>query len=93
MFFNRRKLILLFTILMHMQIQRAASDWITSYICDSISCDILSETRRHYVMAIFIGLQVNIRSCRTVLCSWQPLVVGHHDTFSLSFGRKMLIVH
>ena len=78
---------------MHMQIQSAALDWITSYICDSISCDILSETRRHYVMSLFIGLEVNIRSCQTFLCSWQPLVVGHHGTFSLSFVRKNVNMH
>ena len=31
------------------------SDWITSNICDSKFCDLLSETWHHYVTSLFIG--------------------------------------
>ena len=74
----------------------APSDWVTSLICDSISCDILSQTRRHYVTSLFIGWKVNICSwlaflCSwlAVLCSWQPLdLKAQQSRFSLSFWRE-----
>ena len=31
------------------------SDWIMSLICDSKSCDVLSETRRHCILSLLIG--------------------------------------
>ena len=33
-------------------------EWIKLNICDRISCDTLTETRRHYVMLHFIGRHV-----------------------------------
>ena len=47
------------------------SNWIMSLICESISCDILSQTRPHYVTSFFI-----VDKWISVLCGWKPLDVG-----------------
>ena len=56
----------------------AMSDWITSKFCDGIFCNILLETRHHYVTTLFIGWQF-------VLCSSQRLPLCAN---SASFSDK-----
>ena len=54
--------------------------------CNSISCDILSQTLFHYITSLFIGWQA-------VLCSWQLLNIGTtYNVFIVFFKVKMLLV-
>ena len=48
----------------------------------TIPCDILSQTRRHYVTLLFIGLQV-------VLCSWG----SGYIQLTAAAGRRRNILH